>query len=419
MSKEQATLQTLNDDEEENEAVVLSLQDVIENTEVASAVLAASDPANCSYNQGYVYRQALYACLTCLKDNLKTEQKTEENAYLETDESLLHAICLGCTYECHQNHEFIELYTKRNIRCDCGNSKFKSNSVCKLEANKDPVNELNKYNHNFKGLYCTCNRPYPELGNESELNTSKASKSTEENSEEMQQCTICEDWFHLNHLLGNEKFPTNEEDYEDVICHNCMDSNQFLWNYQGYIALKTQSESKDEEAVDVTTTETTTSQQTKSKDTPTECFLKKFQELAEKEERSKEACCFLAGWREALCRCNTCLDMYKEEKIDFLLNPNDTIKYYEDQGKKNEETRANDENKLLDDHISKMNRVSQIEFLHSVKDFKEDLTHFLTNFAASGQVIKRENVVQFFDDLKEKKKRKLEDGQSAPSYFCK
>ncbi len=313
------------------------------------------------------------------------------------------------------------MYTKRNFRCDCGNSKFKSQTACKLQANKDPVNELNKYNHNFKGLYCTCNRPYPEISNDSELNTSKTSKSTEENSEEMIQCTICEDWFHLNHLLGNEKFPTSEEDFEDMICHNCMDSNQYLWEYQGYIVLKSQTETNEgeEEAtpiVDVTNTETNASDKKESE----ECFLKKLQsKTLDREEKTNQACCFLSGWRSALCKCRLCLEMYRAKNVEYLLNPNDTIKYYEDRGKQNEEIRASDENKLLDDHLSKMNRVSQIEFLHHVKDFKEDLTNFLNSFATNGQVIKRENVAQFFDELKEKKKRKLENGQSTPSYFCK
>ena len=54
MSEKQATFETLNDEDEENEVEVFSLQDVIEGTEVASAVLAASDPTNCSYNQGMI-----------------------------------------------------------------------------------------------------------------------------------------------------------------------------------------------------------------------------------------------------------------------------------------------------------------------------------------------------------------------------
>lgn len=30
----------------------------------------------------------------------------------------------ACSYSCHENHELIELYTKRDFRCDCGNDKF-------------------------------------------------------------------------------------------------------------------------------------------------------------------------------------------------------------------------------------------------------------------------------------------------------
>ena len=31
---------------------------------------------------------------------------------------------------------------------------------------KSDVNENNKYNHNFEGKYCTCNRPYPDPNDE-------------------------------------------------------------------------------------------------------------------------------------------------------------------------------------------------------------------------------------------------------------
>lgn len=50
----------------------------------------------------------------------------------------------------------------------------------KLESN-----DLNVYNQNFKGLYCICHRPYPD----------------EENTDEMIQCIVCEDWFHSKVLF--------------------------------------------------------------------------------------------------------------------------------------------------------------------------------------------------------------------------
>ena len=81
--------------------------------------------------------------------------------------------------------KIVELWTKRNFRCDCGNSKF-GEFFCKLFANKDVENVENAYNHNFKGSYCTCGRPYPDPEAEEQV--------------EMIQCCICEDWFHEEHI---------------------------------------------------------------------------------------------------------------------------------------------------------------------------------------------------------------------------
>ena len=136
----------------------------------------------------------------------------------------------ACSYHCHPSHEIVELYTKRHFRCDCGNRKLKHNA-CKLANDKTPVNESNRYlvhlgefdhmycmlkesvvshrqllsgfarfiyllqihsnylfsyNQNFKGVYCTCHRPYPD--------------PEDETPDQMIQCIICEDWYHGRHL---------------------------------------------------------------------------------------------------------------------------------------------------------------------------------------------------------------------------
>ena len=53
-------------------------------------------------------------------------------------------MCLACSYHCHEGHDLVELYTKRNFRCDCGNKKFPSRNICTLEPKKRPENEDNK-----------------------------------------------------------------------------------------------------------------------------------------------------------------------------------------------------------------------------------------------------------------------------------
>lgn len=163
--------------------------------------------------QGYVKRQAVFACNTCTPNDRDPA-----------------GICLACANTCHDGHDIFELYTKRyvvkiecylwhevffstleflpffflclrrNFRCDCGNKRFGDfkcqlipvrdvfpNWICLthfsyhliplwhiryftlgitrlllyLQA-KDQENNKNLYNHNFWGCYCTCDRPYPD-----------------------------------------------------------------------------------------------------------------------------------------------------------------------------------------------------------------------------------------------------------------
>ena len=289
------------------------------------AVLGASDETNCSYDKGYVYRQALYGCITCLNEKRKSCATKEE----EID--ALHGICLACSYECHQNHELYELYTKRYFKCDCGNSKFTVDGKaqpCKLrdgKEEKDPINSLNKYNHNFNGLYCTCNTPYPDESNQADTsanndlnNSSTASKTAnadaEDVSDDMIQCTVCEDWFHCNHLEGFEDLESSlDEDRktDELVCHLCMEKLEFLREYQGYILKKVKEANDQNTNVDVVNTEVGADE---AKLGEFECLLEKQRVLNQGVEKSKGTCIFLEGWRDALCKCAKCLDL-----CEFLL----------------------------------------------------------------------------------------------------
>ncbi|VDM41667.1 unnamed protein product [Toxocara canis] len=126
----------------------ITLQEVVEIDQHleddARALLGSANDSVCTYPEGYPPRQMIYACKTC------------------TSSSELAAICYGCSIHCHDEHDVIELYTKRK--------------------EKEPLNARNQYNHNYAGLYCICDRPYP---------------STDfDDGGDMVQCIICEDWFH-------------------------------------------------------------------------------------------------------------------------------------------------------------------------------------------------------------------------------
>lgn len=48
----------------------------------------------------------------------------------------------ACSYNCHEGHDLVELYTKRAFRCDCGNSKFPSGTLqarASMLRGKNPI----------------------------------------------------------------------------------------------------------------------------------------------------------------------------------------------------------------------------------------------------------------------------------------
>ena len=88
--------------------------------------------------QGYIDRQALYACATCYRAGRtdgerghgeqkaggggggeETEQKEEHLAdgggKVETFKESLAGVCLACSLHCHEGHDLYELYTKRSV----------------------------------------------------------------------------------------------------------------------------------------------------------------------------------------------------------------------------------------------------------------------------------------------------------------
>ncbi|KAM9703117.1 putative E3 ubiquitin-protein ligase UBR7 [Menidia menidia] len=199
--------------EEQTVSLVDVLQEDQELEEEASAVLAGSDSDHCSYPEGYVKRQALYACSSCSPRGGPPA-----------------GVCLACSYKCHEGHELFELYTKRNFRCDCGNGKF-SELQCKLYPEKDDANSLNLYSQNFFGLYCTCSRPYPDPEDQVE--------------DEMIQCVVCEDWLHGRHL--GCAVPDSVE-LQEMICESCMNKNPFLWTYAAHLAVPGEAIRTKEEA---------------------------------------------------------------------------------------------------------------------------------------------------------------------------
>ena len=70
------------------------------------------------------------------------------------------------------------------------------------------VQILLKNHVSFPGVYCTCNRPYPD--------------PEDPVDDLMIQCVVCEDWFHGRHTnMPDNKLP-DEELYAEMVCFQCV-----------------------------------------------------------------------------------------------------------------------------------------------------------------------------------------------------
>ncbi|EFA01491.1 putative E3 ubiquitin-protein ligase UBR7 [Tribolium castaneum] len=335
---------------EDSEVVTLTLNDVLELEDEliqdAAAVLGASNDKTCSYNDGYLKRQALYSCLTCIPEARNDPEKGA-------------GICLACSYHCHDGHELVELYTKRNFRCDCGNKKF-NGAKCNLCSEKEDYNELNKYNQNFGGIYCICHRPYPD--------------SEDPLPDEMIQCIICEDWYHSRHL--GVEIPSGP--FAEMICGSCVGKHEFLLHY---------------DTVEVTVSE---EKQCKKPETKSENVGAKFWPDI--------------SWRNDLCTCDDCLEMYKKENVSFLIDSEDPVHLYEEKGKAKTKEVVETHNRNF---MNSLDRVQLVEAIAGYNDLKENLAEYLKKFAENKKVVKEDDIREFFDGMMARKKQKV----SVP-HFC-
>ena len=397
--------------DEVDDQETLSLQDVIneddELQETANAVLGGSDDKKCTYSEGYVKRQALFACSTCCSPSDPPA-----------------GICLACSLHCHDGHKLYEIYTKRLFCCDCGNAKF-PNFACKLEPQKENYNKNNCYNQNFYGLYCTCSRPYPDEDDEVE--------------DIMIQCVICEDWFHGRHL-GKTSVPS-ETEFDEMICSGCMQKCPILRKYSSIYVAPIQVSHALEKEVDVETTASTTkpTSQLKTKticdgEEPASDRIGDFvsvlnpkkgadheahsssHDVAIPSSSNQEDMCkvkFLKSadvvgavfwpnqWRDVLCKCKNCICEYEKENISFLLDKADTVKAYEDKGRAKVYDVAAESRIVL----GNMPRIQQVELIQGYNDMKGDLAEYLRTFADEGKVVTADDITTFFQRLRNKRQK--------------
>nr|CAH8823469.1 unnamed protein product [Trichobilharzia regenti] len=385
-------------DSDGEEDAVVEIGNILEDVDDETLMVLGGidDKSVCTFTRGYVKRQGLYTCRTCLDIN---EVKA--------------GICYPCSLECHAGHDVVELYTKRNFRCDCGNAKFRGAHGCLLWEEKDDENILNHYGENFSNRYCSCLRPYPDPDN---------------GNVEMIQCGICEDWYHLEHLNMDPEFKV-PEDYDEMTCFMCIQKYTFLFveayntvdafrqNCQvvinnGHIdnaetnyvpGLKKFKKSESEETADskdnancrlLTWADTM--------DWLTPEFRYSSLEFLGTECKRIPSVFWNGGWRESLCRCEECKKMYQHFKLEFLLDPEDTITAYMELGKQKAKSIAEEEKRALNEVLSECPHQVAVNFATGYARLKSALEEFLTKKRDECHVVTAEEVNAFFEDFRKR-----------------
>ncbi|CAG8721416.1 6753_t:CDS:10, partial [Acaulospora morrowiae] len=369
---------------------------------------------SCTYNKGYL-RQAVYACKTC-----KPKSGFGPGG-----------VCYSCSIACHADHELVELFNKRNFKCDCGTTRLGGNT-CQLESkSKDALNELNSYNHNYEGRFCWCKIDY----------------DPEKEEANMHQCVICEDWFHENCINGERQgekvFSVPELDtFDEYICRGCTSNYAFLKSYKSshmFFSGQTKrigemkSTDKEHSVHEETSCNSPNSSingqllQTDSFISTSKRKLEDDQEIESEnsilKKKKSEAQCKLdiwkieddkfevdlfciQGWRDELCRCAKCMDLYKKHHIEFILQEEET---YEPPQDDEAQTSLFDSGMKL---LTQMDRITAIEGAIAYAKLKDELVEFLKPFEESGKTVTEKDIRTFFES-----KRNERNIPDAGSFF--
>jgi Putative zinc finger in N-recognin (UBR box) len=236
----------------------------------------------CTFELGYV-RQDVYSCTKCAA----------------ADEAPA-GFCGGCKAACHGDHleSVVELYSKRAFRCDCGNGRM--SNTCVLDPSKPDSNPDNAlvYSHNFAGRYCRCDRGFdPKLG-------------------DMSQCAMCEDWFHANCLfvagMGKKTaIRALRSKLYEFTCRECVSKLPSLQNYY----LTTLSVFSLPKGISVVPADPPAGR-------PSDCI---FPTVSVDKMPANVDFFWTPGFREKLCVCSACKELYASSGVSFLADIEDLV----------------------------------------------------------------------------------------------
>lgn len=359
----------------------------------------------CTYERGYI-RQPVFACRTCGGGG----------------------VCAGCSVACHGDHELVELFNRRNFRCDCGTENLyrerKDRTHTGFPSDAEPcqlrksgasggfgaVNDSNKYDANFRGHFCVCERGQ--------------AYDAETEDETMFQCLLCENWLHESCVSlrpDRVKPPLLEHtDFDTMICGACAAGETALHPYigvRGFIAIERVADVDTEDGTGRHTHEIRSigpskwalygtqvpELHAKRRRTAGSGMCKRPTRMLPAVARGAQMDVYLQdGFRDVLCRCNSCEKDWA--RLPYVASEEET---YEPPVEDDAETASvASTNSTYDRALAALGHLPRdrmIESLRAYEGLRDALFAHLRPFAEKHEPVDEDTVRSFFKDFIEKR----------------
>lgn len=99
------------------------------------------------------------------------------------------------------------------------------------------------------------------------------------------------------------------------------------------------------------------------------------------------------------------MDVYKSEKIGYLLDPEDSANSYEERGLQRQKTESTYEQGIR--ALASIDRVKQIDVITEYNRMKDKLKEYLQTFVASNKVVTEEDINRFFVEIRSEKNKEI------------
>lgn len=331
------------------------------------------DPKSCTYEKGAL-RQQVFACRSHGKIG----------------------VCYSCSIQCHTKCDIVELFTKRCFTCDCGTERDTQESEtefkCQLRRNTeaDIPSLQNVYGHNFEGLFCSCNKEYDP-----------------DSSAVMLQCvqgTECnEDWYHDYCIVGKddgEKIKAQAKGEETLaegmppldtfdayICWKCV--SKYEYYYKRILSHPLSDKIVAHKIAHMTLKSETPLNDNKKR--PIEASEENQGEysLFLKDDYSEQ----LKKLKNSLDKDNDKLYLFLNDLVPFLLKDEPVYEEPEEVEPSADELIS----QMLQNAVDRDRAIAGISAFHTMKT---RLSEYLKPFAETGQVVRKEDINDFFDTKK-------------------